>query len=139
MGLFDTIAGAVSAAQGGASGASPDILNSIVGMISGSEGGLAGLVQKMSSSGLQEQVASWVSTGSNLPVTAEQIQSALGSSALGDIASKLGLNTSSAASSLADLLPQVIDKLTPNGQLPSAGGAGDLLAGLGSLFGGKAL
>jgi uncharacterized protein YidB (DUF937 family) len=82
-------------------------------------------------------VASWVGTGQNLPVSAEQIQAVLGSGQLGQIASQLGLNESQAAGGLADLLPQVIDSLTPNGQLPQGD---DLLAqGLdmlkGKLFG----
>lgn len=137
MGLFDTIAGAISSAQNNTGGSQGDLLNSVIGLVNGADGGLAGLVQKFETSGLKEQVASWVSTGSNLPISAEQIQSALGSSTIQDIAAKLGIDTSAAASSIASLLPQVVDKLTPDGQVPSGNNVGDLLSGLGGLFGNK--
>lgn len=139
MGLFDTISGALGGAQNAGAGGNADLLKLIVGMINNSEGGLAGLVQKMSSSGLQEQVASWVSTGSNLPVSAEQIQAALGSSAVGDLAAKLGIDSAAAASGLAGLLPQIIDQLSPNGKVPSGNNPVNLLSGLGGLLGGKFL
>lgn len=137
MGLFDTIVGAISSAQSNNSGSQGDLLNSVIGLVNSSEGGLAGLVQKFEASGLKEQVSSWVSTGSNLPISAAQIQSALGSGTIQDIAAKLGIDTSAAASGLASLLPQVVDKLTPDGNLPSGNNVGDLLSGLGSMFGKK--
>lgn len=139
MGLFDTISGALGSAQSAGAGGNADLLKLIVGMINNSEGGLAGLVQKMASSGLQEEVTSWVGTGSNLPVSAEQIQAALGSSAVGDLAAKLGIDSAAAASGLAGLLPQIIDQLSPNGKVPSDNNPGDLLSGLGGLLGGKFL
>jgi len=137
MGLFDTIVGAISSAQSNTSGSQGDLLNSVIGLVNNSEGGLSGLLQKFEASGLKEQVASWVSTGSNLPISAEHIQSALGSSTIQDIASKLGIDASSAASGLASLLPQVVDKLTPDGNLPSGNNVGQLLSGLSGLFGNK--
>lgn len=119
MGLFDTIVGAIQNQAGGTSGAPGNLLESVMGMINSPEtGGLSGLVQKISAGGLGEQVASWVSTGKNIPVTAEQIQSALSSSGLQDIAAKFGINTSDMAVQLSSLLPQVVDKLTPDGQVP---------------------
>jgi uncharacterized protein YidB (DUF937 family) len=73
---------------------------------------------------------SWVSTGKNLPISADQIQQALGSGQLGAIAEKLGMSQGDASAKLAELLPDVVDKLTPNGQIPDAGGLGDLLGSL---------
>jgi len=77
-------------------------------------------------------VASWVGTGSNLPVSATQIASVLGDGPLADIASKLGVSSGDASSQLAGLLPQVVDKLTPGGEIDEgAMGKGmDLLKGL---------
>jgi uncharacterized protein YidB (DUF937 family) len=95
-------------------------------LINNQPGGLGGLVQSFQQGGLGEVVNSWVSTGQNLPVSAEQLQSVLGGGQLQNIAAQLGVSPEQASGSLADLLPQVVDKLTPNGQLPEGGG--DLLA-----------
>jgi uncharacterized protein YidB (DUF937 family) len=76
---------------------------------------LQGLLQQLSQSGLAEQAQSWVSSGSNLPVSAEQITQALGSGKIQDIAQQLGITHADAASGLANLLPHVVDHLTPNG------------------------
>lgn len=134
MGLLDMVMGAVTKQATGSQG---DLLSSVASMIGSSEGGLSGLVSSLANSGLKDQVASWVSTGANLPVSAEQIQSALGSGTLQDIASKMGIDVASAAGHLSSLLPQVIDKLTPDGKLPEGNSTGDLLASLSGLFGNK--
>jgi uncharacterized protein YidB (DUF937 family) len=123
MGLFDSVVGALS---GGQSGGENQLLNIVMQLINNPQtGGLGGLVQSFEQGGLGNIVNSWVSTGHNLPISAEQIQAALGGGRLQDIAARLGVSTEQASGSLADLLPQVVDKLTPNGQLPEGG---DLLA-----------
>jgi uncharacterized protein YidB (DUF937 family) len=96
-------------------------------------GGLAGLVSAFQEKGLGGVAASWVSTGSNLPISASQITSVLGSGQLSDIASKLGVSQGDASGQLARLLPQVVDKLTPRGEVDESamGEQGmDLLKGL---------
>jgi uncharacterized protein YidB (DUF937 family) len=90
-------------------------------LIVAKNGGLSSLVEKFTQGGLDEQVASWVGTGHNLPISADQIHSVLGAIGLQDIAAKLGISSTEAAGHLSTLLPQVVDKLTPNGQLPAAG------------------
>ena len=148
MGILDTVLGVIKSAT--ANNTTPGtnafarsndqgLLESVIGLISDPQtGGLAGLVEKISSGGLGDQVASWVSTGQNLPITAEQISAVLGSTFVQEIAGKMGINTADVAGSLAQLLPQVVDKLTPDGQLP---GDNKLLqaglAGLTSLLGTK--
>lgn len=122
MGLLDSVVGALA---GGQSGGSNGLMDAVMQLINSQPGGLGGLVQSFQQGGLGEIVNSWVSTGQNLPVSAEQLQSVLGGGALQDIAAKLGVSPEQASGSLADLLPQVVDKLTPNGQLPEGG---DLLA-----------
>src|SRR5574343_865873 len=123
MGLLDSVVGALA---GGQSGGNNGLLDVVMQLINNQPGGLGGLVQSFQQGGLGEIVNSWVSTGQNLPVSAEQLQSVLGGGALQDIAAKLGVSPEQASGSLADLLPQVVDKLTPNGQVPEGGG--DLLA-----------
>jgi len=128
MGLLDSVLGSLSQGQ---SGAGNGLLDAVLGMVNDPQvGGLAGLLGKFRDSGLGNLADSWVSTGANLPVSAEQIQQALGSEQLGAIAEKLGLGQGEVSARLADLLPGVVDQLTPNGQLPDAGGLGDLLGAL---------
>lgn len=138
MGLFDTLVGALGNQTEGEQGG--NMLTSVMGFINRPEiGGLQGLIEKVSSGGLKEQVASWISTGQNMPVSAEQIQTALGSDVVSGFAEKLGMNPETAASSLASVLPEVVNQLTPNGELPAADS--DVLqqglAALTSFFGNK--
>lgn len=97
-------------------------------------GGLGNLTDMLSQLGLGDQVKSWVGTGENMPVTAEQIQNSLGQNGtLGQIANQAGVSETEAAGGLAELLPGLINKLTPNGQVNS----GDITSILGSLLGGN--
>lgn len=129
MGLLDSVLGSLS--QGGSGSGGNPLLETVLSMVNNPDtGGLAGLLQKFQEHGLGNVADSWVSTGKNLPISGDQIQEALGSGALGDIASKLGLSTGDVSSQLADLLPGVVDKLTPNGQVPDMGSLGDLLGSL---------
>jgi uncharacterized protein YidB (DUF937 family) len=144
MSILDTVLGVVKSqitnnAAPGAAGADHGLLESVIGMISDPQsGGLSGLIEKISAGGLSEQVASWVGTGKNLPVSAEQLQSVLGSSFVQGLAEKFGINTADVMGSLTSLLPQVIDKLTPDGQVPGDNKLLEAgLAGLTSLFGNK--
>lgn len=123
MSLLDQVAGALSESQSAPNG---DLLATIMQLLNDPKhSGLPGLIQSFQHGGLGEVVNSWVSTGQNLPVSAEQIQSVLGGTSLQDIAAKLGMSPEQAAGSLAEILPQAVDTMTPNGQLPEGG---DLLA-----------
>ncbi len=135
MGLFDEIAGQVlgSLAGGAQGGGQSPLLQVVLSLIQNSEGGLGGLLGRLGQAGLGEQVASWIGTGQNLPVTPEQLGQALERSGLGDMAAQLGISGEQMASQLAPLLPQVIDGLTPTGKLPESGD--ELLAALGGLLG----
>ncbi len=83
-------------------------------------GGLDGLVGKLTQAGLGNVVDSWISTGKNQSIKSGQLSKALGSDVISQIASKLGVSNSSASGLLARLLPQIIDKLTPDGNTTSA-------------------
>lgn len=134
MGLLDQVVGAVSGNQ---SAGGNSLLETVMHLVNNPQtGGLGGLIQSFQQGGLADVVNSWVSTGHNLPISAEQIQSVLGGSTLQDLAAKLGVSTEQASGSLAEVLPNLVDQLTPQGQVPQ----GDLLAqGLdllkGKLFG----
>ena len=128
--------------QGGAAGGLGGLLGGLLGggaqvhQQAGTQmaGGLGGLTDMLSQLGLGDQVKSWVGTGENMPVTAEQIQNSLGQNGtLGQIANQAGVSETEAAGGLAELLPGLINKLTPNGQID----ANDISSILGSLLGGN--
>ena len=130
MGLFDIAQEMLGGSQPGGAG---NVVGSIMQVLNGQPGGLDGVLQSLQQGGLGEAAKSWIGTGSNLPVTAEQIQSVLGSGAVQDLAAKLGISPADAASHLSTLLPGIVDHLTPNGQVPEGGLAGvgmDLVKGL---------
>jgi uncharacterized protein YidB (DUF937 family) len=133
MGLLDSVLGSLT---NGGSGSGNRLLDTVLSMVSNPDsGGLAGLLARFQESGLGNLADSWVSTGRNLPISADQIRDALGSGQLGAIAERLGMSQGDAASKLAELLPGVVDKLTPDGQVPDAGGLGDLLGSLAKRLG----
>ncbi len=129
MGLFDQVVSGLAAnALGGKGNGLAEMALQLVNQY---PGGISGLVQAFQQGGLGEIVNSWVSTGQNLPVSGEQLSSALGNEFIGKLAGQLGIAPQEASNSLADLLPGLVDQLTPNGKLPEGG---DLLAqGLGML------
>jgi uncharacterized protein YidB (DUF937 family) len=126
-------------AQGGTQGGQAALLQMVLGMLvnSGQGGGQGGaglgaLLQQFQAAGLGEQVNSWVGTGQNLSISPEQLQGAFGADQMSQMAEKMGLSTGDLGAQLSQMLPQVVDQLTPNGQMPSGdlGNLGDLLGGL---------
>lgn len=143
MGLLDSMLGSVLGGQSGAQAApgGEALAQVLGGLLAGGDsgsrgGGLGGLVEQFQRAGLGEVIGSWIGTGRNLPVSAEQIGQVLGSDTVAQIAQRLGVDPAQAAGQLSHLLPEVIDRLTPNGQLPAQAGAGapDLLGMLGGLL-----
>ena len=125
MSLLDNLAG-------GLIGGSDSPVSAVLELVQKYPGGLAGLVNIFQEKGLGGVAASWVGTGSNLPISASQIAAVLGAGPVADIASKLGVSAGDASGQLAGLLPQVVDRLTPGGSIDEdAMGKGmDLLKGL---------
>lgn len=93
------------------------------GSMGGGLGGLGGLIGALTQGGLGDAARSWVGTGQNQPVSAEDLQAALGGGdsggLLAQLAQQAGLSHGEAASGLSQVLPGLIDKLTPDGQIPS--------------------
>lgn len=119
MSLFDQLGQAVGGLMGGSGGSQNPLLQAAMGLLgqNSSVGGVAGLVQAFQKNGLTDIVNSWVGTGQNLPVSAQQIKQGLGGDLLNQLAAKAGLSPDVASSQLAGLLPNLIDKLTPNGNI----------------------
>jgi uncharacterized protein YidB (DUF937 family) len=162
MGLMDSLIGAATnaamgsltgndkAQAGGSGGMDPQVLMGIVGALMNNAGGLSGILGKLQQSGLGDAAASWVGSGTNQQVSPDALGGALGPDLMGMIAKQMGGSNEQAAGTMADLLPGLIDKLTPQGSVPEdngmgalgsllggggqAGGAGDLMGMLGGLL-----
>ncbi|WP_297909282.1 YidB family protein [Thiomonas sp.] len=117
MGLLDDALGALGAGGPDTQG----LLQAAAHLVQQQPGGLDGLAQRFEQAGLGDIVHSWIGAGANAPVSAEQIQQVLDAPMLADLADKLGVDPQQAASSLAQVLPQLVDHLTPGGSLPGAG------------------
>lgn len=132
MNLFSDV---VSKLTGGAASGegSQGIAGSVLELLGNQQGGISGLLEKFQQNGLGDLVSSWIGTGTNLPVSAEQIQQVLGQEQLQAFAQKAGIAPEAASSHLAEALPNIVDKPTPDGQVPQGS---DLLSrGMGLLQG----
>ncbi len=140
MGLLDQVLGsAMGAMTGGNQGGGNAMLMQVIGGLLGGQGGgaaggLGGLLQQLQQGGLGDAVQSWVGTGQNLPVSADQLHSALGGDQVAALAQQTGLPVDDLMGQLAQMLLQVVDQLTPNGQVPEGGA--DLGGLLGNVLGG---
>src|SRR5215470_3687840 len=133
MGLLDSILGAATGQTDGSGGAAQ-----LIGVLSGllaQSGGLQGLASKFAQSGQGNAFQSWVGMGENQPVSNNQIQNALGSEQINAIANKMGVDPAMASNFLAEYLPKIVDKLTPQGKIdPTADHQQGLAALLPSLL-----
>jgi uncharacterized protein YidB (DUF937 family) len=143
MGLLDSVLGQM---LGGAQGSSPAgaptggadnaaLLQAVLGMLGNDApgGGLNGLVAGFQRSGLGDVMSSWISNGENQPIAADQLGQALGPDALSALTRQTGGQSGDVLGQLAQMLPQLINQLTPNGQVPASGlgNTSDLLGMLG--------
>ncbi len=120
--LDDLIKTGLSNVTGGGQQQGMNLATGILEMFSGQQsGGLQSLVQSFAQKGLGDIVSSWVSTGPNLPVSAGQVQNALGNDVISSLAQKAGVAPDMASSILAQVLPGMVDKLTPEGRIPESG------------------
>jgi uncharacterized protein YidB (DUF937 family) len=110
MGMFDGILGGVVGAE----------MATVVNGLIEKHGGIQGIVSQLEEQGLGGTVRSWVGTGANQPITADQIHQAFGSDTVKQRAAKVGMTPEDLAAKLSQILPQAIDKLTPGGVVPKA-------------------
>lgn len=139
MGLLDNLLGAATQSLGQQTGGGQNWMALISGLLANGalQGGLPGLLQQLQAGGLGDQVQSWISTGANQTISADQLTGALGGAGglLGQLAQQAGVSPVEAGNQLSHWLPQIVDQLTPNGQLPANLGAGGL-DGLAGMLGG---
>jgi uncharacterized protein YidB (DUF937 family) len=110
MGMFDGILAGVVGAE------MATVLNGLIQK----HGGVQGVVDQLEQQGLGGTVRSWIGTGANQPISADQIHQAFGSDTIKELAAKVGLSPDVLAAKLSQVLPQAIDKLTPAGTVPKA-------------------
>ena len=110
MGLFDGLLGGIVGAG----------MVSVVNNLVEQQGGLQGLISKFQQQGFGDTVSSWVSTGPNKPISPDDVHRALGPDLLQQLAAKSGLSVQELAQKLSTILPQAVDTMTPNGQVPRA-------------------
>ena len=124
MGLLDKLIGTV---PGGGSGSTDlevhhGLIEQVLGMAGNPQtGGLGGLLDQLKAGGLSSAVNSWVGNGPNEAVSGDQIRSALGADQIRQMAQKFGLTPSQVSSHLSQILPELVDHLTPNGSVPETG------------------
>jgi uncharacterized protein YidB (DUF937 family) len=119
MGILDSLENspAFRAALGQVTAAVvPVVLSQVLG--NGKDGGLNAIVAKLEQAGFGEQVRSWIGTGQNLPITAEQLQKVLGSETVRQLAAKFHIPVEQLSNVLAQQLPSAVDKASPEGKLP---------------------
>ena len=92
----------------------------------GGEGGLGDLIDRFRQGGLEDIIKSWIGTGPNKAVSPNQLHQALGAETIDRLSEETGLPRDDLLSQLSRALPEVIDKLTPDGKLPKEA---DLLPG----------
>ena len=125
MGLLDSVVGALGGQE------QNSVVTQVMALINNPNGGgLAGLLQQFKAGGLGHVADSWVGTGQNLPISAEQLQCVLGSEQVQQMASKVGISPDMLSGQLAKLLPQAVDKVTPDGNIPDQGVLQQKLGGL---------
>ena len=110
MGMFDGLLGGIVGAG----------MVSVVNNVLEKHGGVQGVVNEFEKNGLGSTVRSWVSTGPNQPVSPEDVQRALGPELLQQLSQKSGVSVQDLSRKLAEVLPQAVDKMTPNGTIPPA-------------------
>lgn len=129
MGLLDSLLGGQN--QGGderGGGANP-LLGALTGLLAQS-GGIQGLLNRFTQAGHDDKVKSWISTGDNEPISPDQVQNVIGPDQISAIAAKLGVDPAQASQLLARFLPNIVDKLTPNGKVDATADHPQNLAGL---------
>ena len=115
MGILDSLENSGILGQLGAA-VLPAVLGELMG--SGNQGALSAIVAKLQQAGFGDQVKSWIGTGQNLPITADQLKQVLGSDVVRQLAAKYNIPIDQVAEVLAHQLPLAVDKASPDGKLP---------------------
>ena len=119
MGMLDGLLGNVLGGALGGAGQQQNPMLQIALQLLQQNGGVGGVLDKFRKGGFADHADSWQGTGPNMPISPSALQEVLGSGAIGQIAQQLGMSHGDAAGGLAQVLPQLIDKFTPDGSVPT--------------------
>jgi uncharacterized protein YidB (DUF937 family) len=108
MGLFDGVVGGVVGVG----------MASVVAKLIEKHGGVQGIVTQLEQQGLGNTVKSWIGTGANHPISPDQVHQAIGADTMSQLAAKFGMTPQELAQKLSQVLPETIDKMTPDGVVP---------------------
>lgn len=143
MGLLDAVLGSVlggqgqSQAQSRAGDGSAMLMQIVAAMLAnrgggaegaagvGASGGLGGLMEQFQRGGLGDVMNSWIGTGQNQPISPDQLGGVLGGDLLGELSQRTGMGQGDLLGQLSQMLPQMVDRATPEGRVPE-GGLGDI-------------
>lgn len=135
MGLLDSVIGVLSGVR--SSSGRGDMLSAVLSLLAddGDGPGMDRLRQRFTDAGLGETLQSWIARGANMPIEPQELRRVLGAETVESIAEQLGLSPTATADRLAQMLPFVVDKLTPGGRLPEDGfgDLGELMGRMGRL------
>jgi uncharacterized protein YidB (DUF937 family) len=104
---------------GGAGAQAPNPLLLMALQLLQQNGGVQGILAKLQQAGYGQQAQSWIGTGQNQPIDPGVLQQIFGQGQLGQIAQQLGITREQASSGVAEMLPKVVDEMTPAGQIPA--------------------
>jgi uncharacterized protein YidB (DUF937 family) len=116
MALFDQLLGGLIGQLGGGQQKSA-LLDLAANVIKNQPGGLSGLIERFTQAGFGDHAKSWVGTGANMPISADQITAALGQGNIDAMSQRLGVSSQTVTAGLAALLPHLVDQLTPKGEI----------------------
>jgi uncharacterized protein YidB (DUF937 family) len=121
MGLFTTLAEMVVTGFGNPDSTQAKLASAVVKRFQTNDGaGLTALLQQLEAKGLGQVAQSWVGTGANQSITPDQLKNALGADWIQQLASHLGVSPDVISSHLSEILPKIVDRLTPDGRLPGS-------------------
>jgi uncharacterized protein YidB (DUF937 family) len=142
MGMLDELLNSKNlGAIAGLAAKNPQLLAAAASLLStkdasvGGSGGLGGLLSAFQGKGLEDVFSSWVSTGANKAISPSQLAGVLGPDTLGQFARKAGIESGEASSVLASLLPEMVNQMTPKGNVPETSSIESALGGLLSSLG----
>jgi uncharacterized protein YidB (DUF937 family) len=108
MGLLDGLIGGVVGAE----------MVSVANQLIAKHGGVSGIINQLQQQGLGATVNSWIGSGPNQPISADQVHQTFGPEMISELAARAGMTPQEMAQKLSQVLPQMVDKLTPNGTVP---------------------
>ncbi|WP_026841641.1 YidB family protein [Citrifermentans bremense] len=119
MGIIDDV---TSKVRGMSGGENSGLVKGIVEMLSNREtGGLGGIIQSFQQKGLGDIISSWIGKGPNAPISPNQVKEGLGNERMQQLSTQAGTSTDETANKLSNILPEMVDKATPEGTVPEGG------------------